>query len=768
MMLFLNSFFRTLIRHKAFTFINLFGLTFSLAFILLIGVYLIQEKNFDRFNRNIDQLYMVLDSGANGVDVDYRIKQMLLDGIPEIEGAAIFFNVDLHLNYKEKVFKVQKIVSVDNDFFKLFHTGMVKGDAKAPFKGLDEGIISESLAKKIFVKEDPIGKQILFNHEVPLTIVGVVKDFPENSSFKGDFYVNAANPKMHFSRSCESMNDGDNPEDKCTMIFHIMLQLRENASVKQVEQKAKQLIPKDIRFPAAIQLFPYKDFHLTQKIHIWNMDQGNPTLLKILAGIVLIIGLLAIFNYVNLTTAGYKLRFKETGVKKGLGAQRKRIILEYLMESVIICLIAAYLATLVARLFIPGFNGFLNTHLSLALTKIPLHYLLFFSFSACIGLIAGIYPALYISLVSPRDILSSGNFTGRSGKPVRNILNVAQFTIAIGLITIILFMQKQIRFAKHRDLGFNTEQLLRLNLEMQPLARVNIIEDKLRALPRLLSVSSTAGVPGEINMWMDGHATIGIDSNFYKTFNIQVIDGRKLLPGDVNKACLINETAWKNMEDRNYQGKKVNGAEIVGVVKDFHINSMHTKIEPLMLCSFDWLPPNNISIRISKGSSADVIESIQKIWNEVCPEYPFQYNFYDAWFDSMYKQDEDLGKMISLFAILAIVISCMGIFGMALFSTEQRGKEIGVRKVNGASRMKILYLLTRDFTKWIFLSFVLSIPLSWYPVYKWMSDFAYHTQLSWWVFVLAGLLAFFIAIITVAYESWRAASKNPVEILRYE
>jgi len=329
-------------------------------------------------------------------------------------------------------------------------------------------------------------------------------------------------------------------------------------------------------------------------------------------------------------------------------------------------------------------------------------------------------------------------------------------------------MQKQIHFVKHQEIGFNKEKLLRLNIGRQSPGTIKLLEDRLRSDPDVLDLSSTDGVPGDISWNMNEYSAIFIDSHFYNTFGIDVVDGRRLLPGDINKACLINETAWKKFDDGVYLGKKVHEMEIVGVVKDFHVSSLHTKIESVVLCSSDRMTPNNITLRLGGKNITRVMDFVSKVWKEVCPDYPFQYNFYDQWFDSMYKSEEDLGKLISLFAILAIVISSMGILGLALFATEQRSKEIGLRKVNGATTAQVMFLLSKDFTKWILLSFIIGVPISYYAVDRWLINFAYHTRMSWWVFCIAGIIAFLVAMLTVGIQSWKAASRNPVEALRYE
>lgn len=767
-MLFLKSFLRRLISHKAFTFINLFGLTFALSFILLIGSYLLQENSFDKFYKNIDNIYIITDSLGNNANIDFRVKQILKDNLPEVKNAGIHYKVELHLNYLDKVFNEDKVVSVDNDFLSMFDIKLIKGNSQKPFNGLDDALVSESLAAKMFGTENPIGKQVLFNHKIPLTVVGVVKDFPSNSTLQGNFFVNAENKKMRFSFTCPV---GENSEDKCSIPFHIFVQLQPGVIIKDVETKALNVIPKDSRYPSAIHFSPFKDFHLNRHLSISGVEQGNPGLLRILGSLVLIITLLALINYVNLTTAGYKLRLKETGVKKSLGAHRGSIVIEYILESVLMCLVAAYLSTYLSRLLLPSFNNFLHTQLNISFFANLKLNVEFFLFSIFIGILAGIYPALYLSMISPREVLASWVFTTRSGKLVRNILNVFQFTIAIVLITVILFMQKQIRFAKTQDLGFKTENLLRIDMSRQSAHSINLLMDKLRENPEIISMAPTTGVPANIqtHFFTDVvYAVIGIDSTFYKTFGIDVIEGRSLLSGDIDKACLINETARKTYADGIYLGKKIGDWEVVGVVKDFSVSSVHTKIEPLALVSITTMKPNNLTLRLSGNNIPALMDFIKKSWSEVSPDYPFQYNFYDSWFESMYRNEERLGKLISLFALLAIVISCIGILGLALFATEQRSKEIGLRKINGASTALVMFMITIDFTKWIFISFLISIPISYYAVDKWLSNFAYHTKIAWWIFALSGVISLLIALLTVGFQSWSAASKNPVEALRYD
>lgn len=358
-----------------------------------------------------------------------------------------------------------------------------------------------------------------------------------------------------------------------------------------------------------------------------------------------------------------------------------------------------------------------------------------------------------------------------------------QFVVSIALIICIAVVQKQINFVKHRDAGFNKEQLLRLDLPfIQPSDRTKAftVLDKLRQYPGILNLSVTGGVPGNIHTSM-GSAIEGkskslqiiyVDSTFLQTFNIQQIKGRELLPSDIGNVCMLNEAAykyfgWNDLDNKRYNNGKVGGFEVIGVVKDFHYASMHQPIEPMCII-FNFQSPTNINLRIAKGAVGPSMDYIQKVWKEILPDYPLKYQFYDEWFDGMYRKEEQFAKTIGFFALLAIGISCMGILGLATFSAEQRTKEIGVRKVSGAQTAELMIMLNKDFMRWVAIAFVIACPIAWYAVNQWLMNFAYRTEISWWVFALSGLTALVIALFTVSWQTWRAATRNPVEALRYE
>jgi putative ABC transport system permease protein len=320
---------------------------------------------------------------------------------------------------------------------------------------------------------------------------------------------------------------------------------------------------------------------------------------------------------------------------------------------------------------------------------------------------------------------------------------------------------------KHQNLGFEAEQLLYLKVNYSLKGRIQILADKLQQYHAVKSLTKTMGVPGEIHLRLNDYETIVIDSTSIKTFGFRILQGRDLMPGDVNKACLINSTALKNFPDGDYHNHKMNGSEIVGVVSDFHYSSLHNKIGPLILIYNPEWGATTITMRVS-GSIGEAVEYIKKTWRELCPEYPMDLGFYDEHFASMYRKEENLASLVSIFSILAIVISCMGIFGLSVFQAEQRVKEIGIRKVLGATEGEIVLLLTKSFSLWVVYAVVIAFPIAYYLLDKWLQDFAYRIQLQWWMFVLAGGIAFLIALMTISVQAIKSAMADPVKSLKYE
>jgi putative ABC transport system permease protein len=401
-----------------------------------------------------------------------------------------------------------------------------------------------------------------------------------------------------------------------------------------------------------------------------------------------------------------------------------------------------------------------------------------------VGLISGSGPALVFSGVSPVRVITGSVIMPGKKKYLRNSLIVFQFTISIILIFCVLIVQRQIKYVKHKDAGFEKEHLLRLDLpeiRAEDAQKALVLLEELRKSPFFRSVSVTSGAPGEIRISMGSNMEnsdknmsvpcLLADTAFLETFGIKVTKGRNLEPGDFGKVCMINETAYKQFDFADLENKRFNnygGFDIIGVVNDFQFASFHKTIGPLCIMFTPKQWNTNINIRFADNVSGSGLEFIRQKWNEILSGYPLRYQFYDEWFYSMYQSEERFTKTIGLFALLAIVISCMGIFGQAIFSAELRSKEIGIRKVNGATISEVMVMLNSEFVKMVAIAFVIALPISWYAMHKWLENFAYKTNLSWWIFALAGILALGIALLTVSWQSWKAAIRNPVEALRYE
>lgn len=767
---FMITAFRYMFKRKGFSLINIVGLAFGIAIIILIGQFLYFEFSYDHSHPKIDRIYQLVDTADNSYQIDYRVRDRILENIPQVENACLYSVFPVEANVEDRVFEFQHMLYVDPSFFEIFNFPFVYGDAHTSLASLDSIILTESVAKQIFGSENPIGEPVLLEHEEKMFVSGIVKDFPLNSSFRADLFVSSQNTgekRLKYSINCRYYDGKD--DSQCRYPYGIFLELSQNSNIPDVEEQICGLFTgEDFRFPNTLALTPFKRSYLFNQYSGSRLAQGNLGLLKILGGIGLLVLILAIVNYINLSTAAYKYRIKEIGIKKCIGVQRRSLVFQFLGESLIVCFIAAMLGLFVARVFLPFFNQFIDKPQKIEIFTNPQIFVMFISFILFLGIASGVYPAFVLSGIVPIQLLrtGAGAGSGRSGTALRNILNVFQFAVTICLIIGLMVMAKQIRYAKHKDLGFDTERLVTLKLHHKMGGATTALMDKLRQYPGITQMCLSNGIPGKIGMTLGGFRAICVDENFLETYGLQVIDGRSLLPGDLGKACLVNRTGLKKFENSSFRGNEVNNTEVIGVVSDFHYSSFHQDIGPFALMYYDW-GYSHVSFRLS-GSIQEGLEYVRGAWMDTCPDFPYEYHFVDEWFDAMYRKEENLARMISIFAVLAIVISCLGLFGLALFSAEQRTKEIGIRKVLGSSVREIVMLLTKSSLKWALLSNLIAWPVSWVVMSKWLENFAYRTEISWWIYFVSGGSVLLIAVFTVSWQTLRAALADPVDALRYE
>jgi putative ABC transport system permease protein len=787
----IRYYFKTALRNirinQKFSIINIAGFAFGISICLAILLFLIKEYSYDRYHRNSKRIYRLIDVKNNSSSIDYRTKDILLANFDEIESACIVQRVSSPTEIKSgnQGFYIDDIMSVDNNFFHVFTVPFVSGNSQKPFVNINSGVITESNARKIFGKENPVGKEILVGNMVPVTITGVIKDFPDYSSISAGLLVNAENDMFKFSRSCKDGRD----KSSYRYPFRIYLLLNGNINVLSFSSKINSKADKLAPYIKTTGLLPLKDIYLNDKTTGSQSKKGNPELLKILAAIAAIILVLAIINYINLAVARQIKRNKETGIRKTIGAFRRDLIYLYLMESMVTIFIAFVLALLLVQTMLPFYNKIFDSHISLVtLLHFPLNAIVLSSVFL-IGLLAGVGPALALSAIDPVKVISGGVLPGKNSF-LRNILTIFQFTVSIALIFCIVLIQRQIYYVKHLNPGFNEEKLLWLdvpNIKPSEAQKLMLFVDQLRQSPYIKNYTVSNGVPGAIATGMGSNIVkdkkemfhcILADTSFMKTFDMRIIKGRNLQPGDFDNVCMINETAYHylefdNLENRKFNNGKNGGYDIIGVVHDFNFSSMHTAIGPVCIIfnisnSKYTFQPHDISIRFSGNSLTQGMDFVKKTWKEMFPDHVIKYQFYDDWFNSMYQKEEKFASAVGLFALLAIGISCIGILGLAIFSSEKRIKEIGIRKVNGARITEILSMLNKDLIKWVIIAFFIATPAGYFAMHKWLQNFAYKTDLSWWIFALAGFIALGIALITVSWQSWKAATRNPVEALRYE
>ncbi len=773
---------RNIRTNKKFSIINIAGFAFAISICLAIWLFLIKESSYDMYNEHAENIVRLIDTKDNSSLIDYRVKDILVKSYAEIENACLVIRTShpIEVRSGDKGFYLNDLMSVDNSFFQIFSVRFVSSPQVPPFININSAVVTETTAKIFFGSDNPLGKELIVWGMEPVTITGVIKDFPDNSSITAGLIVNAENESFKFNKWIGDSRD----LSTYRWPFQIYLQLKEKTDPDAFAAKLNSQIEVLKPYNDQVGFLKLRDIYLHDHTTGSDTKQGNAGLLQLLGAIALIILILAIINYVNLTVAQQNRRNRDTGLKKSIGADRATIILQYLFESIIVILLAFISGIILVWLFMPFYQTIFNTTTDIKLL-LNLPYVVILPVSILlIGAVSGIGPAIVLSDISPVRILGGYSILKGRNHYLRNSLTIFQFTISIVLIFCVIVVQRQIRYVKHKNPGFNEEQLLKIDLpriQEKDTIKALVLLGEFRKSPYIESLTLSSGVPGEISFTMNsnmenipgdmGVPCILTDTSFLRTFGLNVIMGRAPGPGDINKACMINEAAYKFFDFENLENKRFNnfgGFDIIGVVNDFQYSSLHKAIGPVCLMFTTKSMPSGITVRFNRNGVGNGMEFIINEWQKVLPDYGFRYRFYDEWFDSLYRSEEYFAKTISLFAILAVVISCIGILGLAIFSSERRTKEIGIRKINGSKVSELLVLLNRDLIKLVVIAYFVAVPVAWYLMNRWLQSFAYRIDLSWWIFGLAGLLALVIALLSVSWQSWWAATRNPVEALRYE
>ena len=809
---------RTLSRSKLYTTLNLAGLTFGITCFLLIGLYVFDELSFDTQCRNSDRIYRVVEhKTVNGeattiAAAGYQVAESAKKKIPGVENATRIQRIGRAniLTPENPTNFFQETVTVgDENLLEIFDFPMISGDRHTALTEPGTIIVNESLAKKLFNKTDIVGKTVKFSFlDAPLKITGVMKDAPPNTSFNYSSVMSA--PTLN----SDSASRAGAAMDWLSENYSVYVLVKPNTNATVASEEITRLVKNNFTPPAgtsfSFSLQALKDIHLhsegivdgARNSNVDPIAQGNPLYVSIFSFVAFFLLLIAGINYMNLTTASASGRLKEIGVRKTLGALKGNLIRQFLFETLLLTFTAFLLSVIAVNFLLPAFNRFASKQLSLDFSTDYHIWLYAVLFVIITGLLSGSYPALLLSRFNPVLLLKGFKLKNRTDLSLRKGLVVFQFTISVVMIiaTIVLFMQ--VNYLNHTNLGFNKDLLVVIDVNTRK-ARSNYeaVKAEMAKIPAVKNVSVTSRVPGEwktlrqVKIRNTGSAgdekvayMIGADKDFLATYQINLLSGRHFDTKNDSSGILVNETAAKMLGITAASSQVVaipaftgndNGTfqplapapftpTVLGIVKDFHFQSLRDKIEPLILC-YNNNPIQVIdyySVRIDPVNIKTTLEKLKGVMVANAADDPFEYHFLDEQIALFYLEDARRQSMLIWAALATIFIACLGLFGLATYSAEQRIKEIGVRKVLGATVVNLTALLSKDFLKLVLVANLIAFPIAWLAVNRWLQQYAYHINVQWWVFVIAGVSACLIALVTVSYQAIKAAISNPVKSLR--
>jgi putative ABC transport system permease protein len=803
---YIKTAFRSLMKNKGFTFINVFGLALGLTTCLLIVFYVFDELSYDQYNLKADRIYRVNNDIKFGGNANtYAVSPAptaaaLKNDFPEIEQVARFrMRGGNQVKKGNQSIQEDMMVYADNSIFDIFTLPMISG---SPVNALTEPhtvVISERIAKKYFNRTNVVGQVLTFNDTSLYKVTGVIKNIPKQSHFNFDFFM--AMPGLAESRENSWLSNN----------YNTYVLLKPGANYKDLEAK----FPEFMRIHAGpmlqrllhltfnaleqsgnyfrISLIPLKKIHLESNSVAELSANGNVQYVYIFSAIALFILLIACVNFMNLSTARSSNRAREVGVRKVLGSSRKYLIAQFLTESILVTLAGALIAVFAAWALLPLFNQMSGKELIITPQIISWLLPALFIIIIVIGCLAGSYPALFLSGFQPIDVLKGKLAAGFKGGRLRSFLVVFQFAISIFLIIGTLVIYNQLKYIQSKDLGYNRDHVL----IVQNLWRIGNNAKTFKQQVKEISGVQNATLTGALPTMDYGNSTTyfkdpvldqkrailtqewSVDEDYINTLKIKMIAGRnfsKDMATD-SSGIIINEAATKLLnfsnpinqflyDPANNMVTKINKLHIIGVMQNFNFKSLRDNVTPLIFTLSE--DRGALSIRINSNNIPLVLSQIKNEWKKLTPNQQFNYSFMDEDFDALYRSEQRMGKIFISFTSLAIVIACLGLFGLAAYAAEQRTKEIGIRKVLGANLSTIASMLSKDFIKLVIISILIASPLAWWAMQKWLQGFAYRQNIQWWVLVLAGLTAIVIAFITISFQSVRAALTNPVKSLKSE
>lgn len=778
---------RNLFKNKVDAFINMGGLAIGIAVFFLISLYSKHELSNDKFNSNYKDIYQV------NISKDFYtaapLAGLMKEKIPEMRSVA---RIDYYagggqssyMEVKEKSgslkkMNVKNVAFADNNLFDLFSFKVIYGNPTTALNNPYSIVLTQNTSQLLFGTDNSVGKSIHYIGdrsslpEMDMTVTAVIEDIPDNSSV-------IFNAVASFSTLYSIKPTGREMDSDWANWMYYTFALLDNHNSKIVEEKLSKLWEEceSTYFPEN----EHREISIVSLSDIPFYNNSKRQLIFLIQLVGIFILTLALVNFINLTIASSSLRAIEIAIRKVNGSSRFELIKQFLFESILISILVAPVSLLIVSLSEPYFKQITHTQISLDIIHQPLMFVYFVIGILVIGIIAGIYPAFYLSSFKIPSLLKGEVTKGKKRTSLQFGLFVFQFVISISLIICTIIISKQIDFVKNKSLGLNTANIVDFNQSKQIGLKYNAFKQRLLDNPNIISATrSNNGLAKSLpitatyedNGIKKVYSVTTVDPDFIPTMDIGILEGRNFsweIQSDKKGAIIVNETFVEEFGLKSALNTEITlfnmKAKIIGVVKDFNYDSFHQKLKPSALWYADW--NSHIHIKINNQNTEQSLKYIEDLWNELSPQTPFEYEFLDETYGQLYKSEENLQKIFTTFSVIAIIIACLGLFGVALNSTQQRVKEISIRKINGAKISDILIMLNKKFIKWIVIAFVIACPIAWYAMSEWLNNFAYKTELSLWIFAIAGILALGIALLTVSFVSWKAASRNPVEGLRYE
>jgi putative ABC transport system permease protein len=787
---------RNILKQKTGSLINVFGLSVSLAACLIIVLFVQQELNFDRFNKNYTNIYRLLEVDKDGRSPDHPVvfNKVLEDNMPELKNGTMLFYYNKtteFFRYDNIDFLFNNVVFTTQSFFDIFSIEFTKGNQKNALDASNKAVITETTAEKMFGSTDPIGKIIKYSNNYDFEITGVIKDLPKNSHFQVDLLVSLESQKKINSYMMESWNNSS------TSFYYLLPQ---NADIQGLGVKITELYKKtrpENTVEGTYQLQPLSKVHLYSSDTIWDSAiKGDIQVVVAFVLIAILILIIACFNFINLSMALSGKRNFYSGIQKTMGADAKTILMSTFIENLLLVLFCALCAVYISLFFIPGFNKIMGTNLDFSFSNptvlSALTVLIVFTV-----LLSSLFQSWCHTRINPVELLSGKgrNLLTNNKRPFpifSQSLSIVQLIISITLVICVITIFKQTSLLLDGKLGFNKSNLIVIKnpWDENVHKRYKLIKEQLVGLSGVNGVSASWNVPGEYINNYSGVELIGnsklsrtnfgqlpVDANFLDVLEAKFLFGRNFnsISGTDSNKVIINKMGMEilgldnpiGQHVKNYFTDPGKSYEIIGVINDIQYNTLKEKGKPAIyyLSQFGL---NKVLVRLNPGNIPQSIKNIQKVWKDIESGYPFEYEYIDYKIQTNYEKEIRTRTMLFIMAFLAIAISMLGVFGLVVFITRNRIKEIGIRKINGASISEVMTLLNKDLIKWVVIAFIIACPVSWFAMHKWLQNFAYKTDLSWWIFALAGILVLSITLLTVSWQSWRAATRNPVEALRYE